>query len=180
MDLQEKYSIKLLDEAEIQVLSQYIKERPYLWDTVRCGYHCLTAAVVFEDYMFSCTQWNKNFCTIIIWNNGKIIDTAKCRFKNGADYGIIGTTGNAEIDEMITEISIFCPFYSEECFYWLVHDYLKIDGEEYDDEYEEGRCKIINYEREMVNKYLPDIKEIYLEFLKSSGDEIREYFRNTT
>ncbi len=180
MDLHEKYSIKLLHEAEIVILSQYIKEHPYLWDTVRCHYHCLTFAVTYEDYMFSCTQESGKFSTIIIWKNGKIIETAKCRFKNGADYGIIGTTGNAEIDEMITEISIFCPFISEECFYWLVHDYLKIESEEYDDEYEEGRCKIIDYEKEMVNKYLADIKEIYMEFLKSSGDEIREYFSNTT
>lgn len=177
MDLQEKYSIRLLDEAEIQLLSKYIKEHPYLWDTVRCNYHSLTTVLECEDYMFSCTQWCSRFSTIIIWKNGKIIDTAKCRFKNGADYGIIGTTGNAELDEMITEISIFCPFWSESCWYWLVHEFYKVDAEEYDDEYEETRSKIIDYEAKMVNMYLSDIKEIYMERLKTS-DDISKYFNS--
>ncbi|MCM1314930.1 MAG: hypothetical protein NC205_02155 [Prevotella sp.] len=66
------------------------------------------------------------------------------------------TTGNPELDTILSEASRIFSLYEEDIFAWLIDK--QSDGSEsyyeYGDDYEKIRCEIMQYEDDMREKYL--------------------------
>ena len=162
-----KYDIIQLDETDIKRVADFIKQNPELW--AERGRHddSITIAITYKNIKICST--NEWFCdtlkkistrknsVVIIYPDKIISAECFCKFGQGkTEWGVSQTTGNPELDEILTEVSFFFPLFSEYSFSWLI-DKQSNGSESYDeygDDYERIRCEIMQYEEDMREKYL--------------------------
>lgn len=159
-----RFGIAQLDENEVRRLVSCMEE-----NNIKCSKYnnSITIALTYKDIKFVCLSYDPRgvpepspqICAAVFPD--KII-FADCfshyTDKNGYhESRIDGSTGNPELDELFSKMAFYSPLWSEYSFAWLV-DTLS-DSENcypYEEEFEELRCKIIEYELEMQKKYLTE------------------------
>ena len=158
-----RFGITQLDENEVKRLVSCMEEKG-----IKCSKYnkSITIALTYENIKFVCLSYNPlgaekhspQICAAIFPD--KII-FANCFSGKNADHLRVGwiaeTTGDKELDELFSQMSYYPPLYEEDNFAWLVD--TMSDSENcypYEDEFEELRCKIIEYEIEMQQKYLTE------------------------
>ncbi|MDE6539590.1 MAG: hypothetical protein K2K66_05320 [Ruminococcus sp.] len=159
-----EFDIIQLDETDIKRVADFIKQNPAEGRYI----DSITLALTYKDIKICSTyEWfredrlkkittRKNY-VVIIYPDKIISAECFCRFgKCIPEYGVSQTTGNPELDTIISEASCIFSLYEEDIFAWLIDK--QSDGSEsyyeYGDDYERIRCEIIQYEEDMRKKYL--------------------------
>lgn len=159
-----QFGITQLDESEIRRLVTAMEE-----NGVKCSNHnkSITIALTYENIKFVCLSYyphgakepSPQICAAVFPDKVIFADCfSHYTDKNGYHKSTIdGSTGNPELDELFSQMAFYSPLWEENIFAWLVD--IISDGEAlypYDDEFEELRSKIIEYEWEMQKKYLTE------------------------
>lgn len=162
-----KYDIIQLDETDIKRIADFIKQNPDLWTTKGRHADSITIAITYKNIKICSTnKWfndtlkkiSTRINSVLVIYPDKIISAeCLCKFGQGkTEFSLSQTTGNPELDEILTEVSFFFPLFSEYSFSWLIDK--KSDGsesyDEYGDDYERIRLEIIQLEDDMRKKYL--------------------------
>lgn len=161
-----EFDIIQLDETDIKRVADLIKQNPELWTTGGRHADSITLALTYKDIKICSTnKWFEDTLkktktrksSVVIICSDKII-SAECFYRWGqsTSYGVSQTTGNPELDAVLSEASRIFPLYEEDIFAWLIDK--QSDGSEsyyeYGDDYERIRCEIMQYEYDMRKKYL--------------------------
>ena len=162
-----KYDIIQLDETDVKRVADFIKQNPELWTTLGRHADSITLALTYKDIKICSTnEWFKDTLkkihtrknSFVILYPDKII-SEECFHSVGqgiSEYVVSQSTGNAELDMVLSEVAYIFSLYEEDNFAWLIDK--QSDGSEsyyeYGDDYERIRCEIIQYEEDMRKKYL--------------------------
>lgn len=159
-----QFGITQLDESEIRRLVTAMEE-----NGIKCSKYgkSITIALTYENIKFVCLSYypkgvkepSPQICAAVFPDKVIFADCfSHYTDKNGYHKSTIdGSTGNPELDELFSQMAFYSPLWEENIFAWLVD--IISDGEAlypYEDEFEELRSKIIEYEWEMQKKYLTE------------------------
>ena len=162
-----KYDIIQLDETDVKKVADFIKQNPELWTTLGRHDDSITLALTYKNIKVCSTNiWftdtlkeitTRKNSVVIIYPDKIISAECFCRFGKGkTEFGVSHTTGDTELDTILSEMSFMFPLFEECNFSWLIDK--QSDGSEayyeYGDEYERIRMEIIQYENDMQKKYL--------------------------
>lgn len=158
-----RFGITQLEESEIKRLVSCMEK-----NGVKCSQYnkSITIALTYKDIKFVCLSYSPRgvkapspqICAGIFLDRIIFADCFSGKGENGLITGWIAeTTGNPELDELFSQVAFYSPLWEEDIFAWLV-DTIS-DSENcypYEDEFEELRCEIMEYEYEMQKKYLTE------------------------
>lgn len=163
-DFEEMYLPVVLERDEAEKVAEYINAHPFLWaDSILDN---LAIAVQCGDYKFVCTGYGGGHGNPVVIISPEGMSYNYVKFNSGMDYGVIYPTGDAQLDQMLVDISFNTPIDEPEIA-WLIRKFYGIDSGEFEDDYEEKRSQVREYNFALIRDLLPDIKEKKQEFFKT-------------
>lgn len=159
----QRLGITQLDENDIKRLISCMEE-----NGIQCSKYnkSITIALTYKNIKFVCLSYDPGgikrpspqICAAIFPDKIIFANCFSDRSEKGYLIGQIAeSTGNAELDELFSQVAFYSPLWEEDIFAWLID--VMSDGEAlypYEDNFEELRCNIMEYEWEMQKKYLTE------------------------
>ncbi|MDE6788722.1 MAG: hypothetical protein K2J47_05305 [Ruminococcus sp.] len=158
-----RFGITQLEESEVKRLVSCMEK-----NGVKCSQYSksITIALTYKDIKFVCISYDPRgikapspqICAGIFPDQIIFADCFSDIDENHLHIGRIArTTGDKELDKLFSQMAFHSPLWEEDIFAWLI-DTIS-DSENcypYEDEFEELRCEIMEYEYEMQKKYLTE------------------------